>query len=169
MNAELLILRLVHILGGTFWIGTAVFMSFYLIPAAAEAGSAGGQVMANLAKRKLMVVLPIVAILTILSGARLMQKVSDGFAPGYFRTASGHTYAISAVLAILALIVGITISRPAHLKAARLSQTAASDQTSKELIQTEIKALHRRATMASMVVTIMVILAAAGMAIARYV
>jgi len=150
-----------------FWIGTAVFMSFYLIPAAAEAGAAGGQVMANLAKRKLMVVLPIVAILTILSGARLMQKAA-GFAPGYFKTGSGHTYAISAILAVVALIIGITVSRPAHLKAASLSQSSVSDQTSKEMIQAEIRTLHKRATMASNIVTVLVILAAAGMAIARY-
>lgn len=168
MNAEILVLRLIHVLGGVFWVGTAVFMSLYLIPAATQAGPAGAQVLANLAKRKLMVALPIIAVLTILSGVRLMQIVSSGFAPGYFRTGSGHTYAISSVLAILALIIGITISRPAHLKAARLSQSVASDQTSKELIQAEIGTLLKRATMATNIVTILVILAAAGMAIARY-
>jgi uncharacterized membrane protein len=168
VNAELLVLRLVHIVGGMFWVGTALFMTFFLLPAATQAGPSGGQVMANLAKRKIMVVLPIVAILTILSGIRLMHIVSAGFAPGYFRTGSGHTYAISAACAVLALIIGIAVSRPAHLKAAKLSQSAVSDKSSKELINAEIKALHQRANMASMIVTILVLLAAAGMAIARY-
>lgn len=169
MNAEILILRVVHILGGTFWVGAAVFMSFFLIPAAAQAGAAGSQVMANLQKRKFMVILPIIAVLTILSGFRLMQIVSGGFAPGYFRTGSGHAYSISAVFAIAALLIGVIVSRPAHQKLAKLSLAAVSDKTSKELIQSEIKKLHTRATNSSAAATMLVILSALGMAIARYV
>lgn len=168
MNAELLVLRLVHILGGTFWVGAAVFMSFFLIPAATQSGAAGSQVMANLQKRKFMVVMPIVAMLTILSGVRLMQIVSSGFAPGYFRTGSGHVYAISGACAVLALLIGVIVGRPAHMKLAKLTQSSVSDQTSKELINSEIKALHKRATMSSAAATVLVIIAAVGMAIARY-
>ena len=168
MNVEILILRVVHILGGIIWVGTGVFMSFYLIPAVTQAGPIGAQVMSNLQKRKLMVVLPIIALLTILSGLRLMMIVSAGFGPGYFSSGSGRTYAISAIFAITALVIGVVVSRPAHMKLAKLSLSAVSDKTSKELIQTEIKALHTKATMSSAAATVLIILSALGMAIARY-
>ena len=37
MQGELLVLRLVHVLGGIFWVGSALFMAIFLFPALASA------------------------------------------------------------------------------------------------------------------------------------
>jgi hypothetical protein len=45
MAAEVLVLRLVHILGGIAWVGFAAFNTYFLIPSLGEAGPAAGPVM----------------------------------------------------------------------------------------------------------------------------
>lgn len=168
MQAELLVLRLIHILGGILWVGSGMYSYFFLIPAISQAGPAGGQVMANLQKRHLFTVLPIIALLTIFSGLRLMMIVSGGSMAAYVATAAGRGYAISGALAIAAFVVGLVISRPAGVRLAKLTQSAVSDKNSRDLIQTEIKALQTRVAVSGQVAVGLLVLAAAGMAIARY-
>jgi uncharacterized membrane protein len=165
---ELVVLRLIHVLGGIVWVGSTFFSFVWLLPSIIKAGPAGGQVMVNLQKRHFMTVLPIVAILTILSGVRLMQIVSSGFSGNYFASPMGRGYAISGLIAFVAFLIGMLVARPATVRMAKLQHSAASDQTSKQMIQTEIKALQSRAAMAGTVVMVMLLLAAAGMAISRY-
>ena len=168
MSAELIVLRLVHVVGGVFWVGSALFTFFFLMPTVMKAGpSVAGPVMGGLQQRKLMVWLPIVAILVILSGARLMMIVSGGDAH-WFQHRSGHVYAISGSLAILAFLVGVTVNRPAMVKAGKLGQSAVSDAPTRAAIQEEIRKLQRRSYIGTMIVTWMLLASAAGMAIARY-
>ena len=168
MQVELVVLRLIHVLGGIIWVGAGIYSFVFLIPAVAAAGPAGGVVMANLQKRKLFTVLPVVAILTMLSGVRLMQIVSNGFSPSYFRTPMGRMYAIAALLAILGFLIGIMISRPSAVKLAKLQGSAVSDKQSKDMINTEIKSLQSRVAMSGLLATLLIVLSACGMAIARY-
>jgi uncharacterized membrane protein len=168
MHAELLILRFVHIVGGVFWVGSVMFTTFFLMPTLMKAGPAiSGPVMGGLQQRKLMVWVPIVALLVILSGLRLMMIVSGGDAH-WFTHRSGHTYSVAAALAIIAFLVGIVVTRPAMIRAGKLSQTAVSDETSRVAIQAEIRALQRRSLIGTTIVTWLLLLAATGMAIARY-
>lgn len=169
MQVELLVLRLVHVLGGIFWVGSGLFTTFFLIPALTKAGPAtAGPVMANLQQQKLYTVLPAVALLTILSGIRLMWILSGGD-PHWFAHRAGHTYAASGALAIIAFILSIFVARPAAVRMGKLSQAAASDGASRALIATEVQALQRRMMLSTMTAVVMLILAASGMAIARYV
>lgn len=166
--AELFLLRLIHILGGMFWVGAGVFSTIFLAPAMKAAGPAiAGAVMSNLQKRRMFTFMPIVATLTILSGARLMWIVSAGDSQ-WFTHRIGHTYAISGALAIIAFLTGLFVGRPAMVKAGKLAQSAASDGASKERIAAEMATLQRRAGLATGIATIMLVISAAGMAIARY-
>ena len=103
MTAELLLLRLVHILGGIFWVGSGLFTTFFLIPALGRTGpAAAGPVMGALQQRRLFTVLPTVAVLTILSGIRLLQITSAGFSGAYLATLTGRTFLWSGLAAIAA-------------------------------------------------------------------
>jgi uncharacterized membrane protein len=168
MQAELIVLRIVHVLCGMIWVGSAVFMGFFLAPALQNMGPAAGQVMGGLQKRKFMVVLPIVAVLTMLSGLRLMMIMSGNFGPGYFQSPMGRTFTGAGVLAILAFVVGILVNRPTMEKMGTLQQSMASDPVSKDAITAEIRKLQKRMAVAGAVVTIMLLMAAIGMSIARY-
>ena len=82
----LLLARLVHVLVGVFWAGTVIFNAWLLAPALKDSGPEGGKVMGNLAKRGLMVILPIAGILTILSGLWLYGHASAGWDASYMRS-----------------------------------------------------------------------------------
>ena len=69
MMAELLVLRLVHVLGGVFWVVAMMYNAFFLMPTIAQAGpAAAGPIIAGFQQPKLFVWLPIVAILTMAIG-----------------------------------------------------------------------------------------------------
>lgn len=168
MQFELLVLRIIHVLGAIFWLGGSTFSSFYLLPAVRQSGAAGGQVLQLLVKRKVFLVFPIVAAITMLAGLRLMMITSRAFGPGYFSRPGGMTYAISAVFAIVAFVLGVSVARPAATRAGKLSQASASDEMSRTQIAAEIAALQRRASLAATFGLGLLWIAAAGMAVARY-
>lgn len=167
---EIVVLRLVHLLTGTFWVGTAIFTAAFLLPAMSQAGPAAAGVMSGLQRRKLMVWLPLAALLALISGLRLLWLVSGGFSPAYFATSRGLTFAVSGSLAVVAFLLGLLISRPAMSRAAMLGQRAASAEADeRDRLASEIQALRRRAAATGLWVAVLLILATAGMAVARYV
>lgn len=166
--AELFVLRLVHILAGLFWVGTGLFNTFYLGPALKSAGPvATGAVMGSMQRRHLFTVLPVAALLTILSGLRLLWIASAGD-PHWFQHRVGHAYSVSGALAIIGFLIGMFVARPAMVRAGKLGQSAASDGASREMLATELGRLQKRAALGNLTAIVLVVLAAAGMAIARY-
>lgn len=170
MKAEILVLRLVHILGGIFWVGGLMYTSFFLVPVVRSSPSVAGQVMAGLQKRRLFIILPIVALLTIASGTRLLMIASTGFSDTYLETTAGRTYSIGGVAAIIAFLLSMIVSRPAFVRVGRLSASLATttDEGERQRITAEIQRLNRRATVANGIVVVLLMLTAAGMATARY-
>jgi uncharacterized membrane protein len=170
MKAELIALRLIHILGGIFWVGSLFYTSFFLIPAIGSSPAVASQVMAGLQRRRLFLFLPVIALLTIASGLRLLSIASANFSGAYFATATGRTFAASAIAALVAFLVSFLVSRPAFVRVARLGAalpTTADDRTRQETTA-EMQRLNRRAATANLFVVVLLIFAAAGMATARY-
>lgn len=168
MEAELLVLRVVHVVGGVFWVGAMAFNAFFLAPAMAMSGAAAGQIAINLQKRRLFTIMPIVAILTMLAGLRLMMITSTGFSADYFRRPSGMAYAASGALAILAFMVGMIVTRPSMARVAAIAQAAASDEISRERISAELRRMQARVRTSTMAVALLLLAAAVGMSVARY-
>src|SRR6266513_712730 len=115
MKAELLTLRLIHILGGIFWVGSMIFTTFFLAPVIRSSPA-----MAGLLKRRLFILLPVVALVTIASGLRLLSIDSIGFSGAYFSTPTGRTFATSALAATIAFILSVSVSRPGFVRIGRL-------------------------------------------------
>lgn len=167
----LIVLRLLHILSGILWAGAVVFATFYLFPALRSAGpAAAGPVMAGLIKRGMMVALPLVALVSVVSGLWLVWLASGGDLAAYARTPSGHWFTTSGGLAILAFIIGVTVSRPAGIESGRLAAQMAtvSDPGEREALGARIAKLQHRNNLALRIVSVLVLLAAMGMAVARY-
>jgi uncharacterized membrane protein len=171
MHAELIVLRLVHILSAILWVGSGLFTSFFLVPVLTASPAVMGQVVAGLTRRRLFLVLQIAAALTILTGLRLLAIDSAGFDGSYFATGTGRTFAISGLLAIIAAVLSFGVSRPAVVRAGAIAASiaASSDAAEKARLTSEADRLRRRATVASTASVSLGILAAAGMSIARYV
>ena len=115
--------------------------------------------------------LPLVAVLTLLSGLRLLMLASNGFDGAYFGTGAGRTFSTSGGLAILAFAFGMTVSRPASMRAAAFGGrlAAAPDDAARAALGAELARLRSRAATLNLVTTALIVLAAAGMAVARYV
>ena len=170
MDITIIITRLIHVVGGIFWVGAVVFVTLFLMPSLAEAGPDAGKVMAGLNKRKFMVVMPIVGILVILSGLYLYSIASGGFDHHYLESRPGHTYAFGGIFAILAFIVGVVVTRPAMMKAAKMSEGAMqATGAERDRMIAEAQAARVRGGKASKVVMWLLILTAITMAIGRYV
>lgn len=165
---EVIVLRLIHVLGGIVWVGGAAFNAFFLIPAMTSAGPSAGPVMAGLQRRRMMTVLPIVALLTILSGIRLLM-IRGAMAPAFFQSTQGMTFSIAGGIAILAFVVGWVLVRPAMMKAGQLAAAqATAPESERASMGAEIGRLRRRGAIGNTLVTYAVFLSAAGMAVARY-
>ncbi len=78
MDPVVIVLRLIHIVGGALWVGMATFVTYYLQPAVQEVGPDGGKVMAVIQRRGIMTLIPILAVLTLLSGVWLYLRAAGG-------------------------------------------------------------------------------------------
>lgn len=168
----LILMRLIHVLSGIFWVGTFLFVTFYLFPTVSSAGpAAAGPVMGGLQRRGFMTVLPIVALVAIASGLLLVWMRSGGAVGAYARGPEGRVFTGAGGLAIVAFLIGISVVRPAAMASGKLMQELATlpPGPERDATQNRVAALQRRGTLANRIVAALLLLAAAGMAIARYV
>ncbi len=171
MHAELLIMRLIHIVAGMMWVGTGLFNALFLVPSLTGTPALMGPVMTSLRQRGLFTALPIIALLTIGSGARLMFIISASSPTGYLSTPVGQAFAASGLCAMLAFLSSLLVSRPAFQRAGTLSAKLPSAATDDERasLTARIARLRRISGVASTVATAGLVLAAGGMSVARYV
>ena len=160
MQTELIVLRLFHILLGVFWAGSLVFMAVFLEPSIRAAGPAGGQVMQQLVARRVLQVMPIVGLVTILSGLRLLALMSNGFSSDWMRSHHGMAYNVGAGAALLAFGIGILIMRPTMKRVMQIGADPARPS--------EAQTLRLRSALAGRVVAALLTIAAGAMAIGRY-
>ncbi len=169
MRAEVLVLRLIHVLGGMFWLGSGLFSTLFLMPALAASGVNVGPVFAALQRRRLFTIMPVVAVLTIASGLRLMALDSGGFDPAYFSSITGAAFGASGAAAIGAFVLSLLIARPLAVRAGRLEASlAAAPEATRAGLTAELATLRRRGAVAGNVAMLLLIAGASGMALARY-
>jgi uncharacterized membrane protein len=125
MDTSMVVLRLIHIFGGVFWAGTMIFVAVLLEPSIRENGPDGGKVQASLMRRGLLNIMPIVAILVMLTGIELVRRVSGGFAAEWFGSPTGRALSLGMASTIVAFLFGVLVMRPAATRLAALSQSAA--------------------------------------------
>src|SRR5215204_6573129 len=118
----LILFRIIHVLAGVFWVGTAVFTAAFLVPTVRAIGPAGGPVMQQLAQvRKLPLYLMAAMILTLLSGIGLYSRASGGFSNGWMQSGPGMTFGIGGALALVAGLIGMFVVAPTTKRAGALA------------------------------------------------
>jgi uncharacterized membrane protein len=165
------VLRLVHVIGGVFWVGSVMFATFMLAPSLKALGPASGPVMNQLVKvRKMPIVMMASSILTVLAGIWLLMIDSAGQPGTFMRSGTGRTFSIGGALAILGFVIGMAVNLPASKRLAALGAAAAArggPPTAEE--SAELQRLQGRMGVASQIVMLLLVLATGAMAIARYV
>ena len=170
MNTFMVVMRTIHILSGVFWAGTLMFFAWMLEPAIRAVGPDGARVMKALQERHYLTIMPIVAILTVASGLVMLWYLSGRLDPGWMGTAYGMSLSLGGAVAIIAMIIGIGVMRPAALRVGRLGATLqqTSDEAVRERIQGEMQALRLRARTSARWVAAFLAVAVVTMSVARY-
>jgi uncharacterized membrane protein len=165
----MIVLRFSHVFFGALWVGMMAFQTFFLMPALAEVGPDAGKVMGALMRRRLPVILPIVALITLVSGFWLFQRLSGGAAAGLMRTPMGMAFGSGGLASLLAFVLGIVVLRPAMMRSTQLAQSLASASPDERATRSaEIQLLRARGVMSGWVVMLLLLYALGAMAVARY-
>jgi uncharacterized membrane protein len=167
----ILALRLIHIVSGVFWVGTIIFLTWFLTPASRATGQSGAAMMQQiLAVQRLPVYLVIAMLLTVLSGLTLYRHDSVSFGSGWMHTGSGMTFSIGALLAIVGAAIGVFVNMPIGNRIAKLGasiQAGGRPPTAEQ--SASMSALQARLGTFSYINAVLLVLATAAMAVARYI
>lgn len=168
MDIYMIILRLLHIFAGIFWVGTAFFFVLFLEPTITAAGPAGGTVMGHLTLTRFPLVMAVSSILTVAAGFLMYLIDSGGFQINWISTASGVAITIGSLAGILAFLLGLAVQAPASARMAALQkeiQAAGRPPTPSQMA--ELHVLLDRISNASRWGAVLMVIAVIGMAIAR--
>lgn len=164
-----IILRFSHVFFGALWVGMMAFQVFFLMPALSAAGPDAGKVMGALARTRIPVIMPIFALLTLISGFWLFQRLSGGSPEVLMRTPMGIAFGTGGVIALLAFAVGMIVMRPAMLRSMKLQESlATASPADRAAISAELGQLRARGTTMSTVVAVALLFTLAAMSVARY-
>jgi len=167
---SLYLFRLVHIVAGVMWVGAAVFAAFFLLPSIRAIGPAGGPLVEHLTQvKRFPLYMMVLAILTVLSGLGLYWHDSANFSGVWMHSGSGRTFGAGGLLAIVVVILGMTIVTPAAKRLGVLAGSMKAGGPPQPELVAEMQALQARMGRFTSIVAILLLIAAALMAVARYV
>ncbi|HRV93702.1 MAG TPA: hypothetical protein P5526_16190 [Anaerolineae bacterium] len=116
MNAlliYLIVLRIVHIAGGTAWLGGAIIYGMFVEPTVKATAPGSQQFMHYfIVRRHYPTYMTVTSLATILSGALLLWHGSSGLDPHWLTSGPGVILTIGSVLGIIALCMGLFIMSP---------------------------------------------------------
>ncbi|HEY8256187.1 MAG TPA: hypothetical protein VIG08_00870 [Gemmatimonadales bacterium] len=162
--------RLVHILAGAFWVGTALFTAWFLMPSVRALGPAGGAIMEQIGQvRRLPLYLMGVMILTILSGIALYWRDSNGFSGAWVRSGPGMVFGAGGVLGIIVAALGMIVITPAAKRLGELAAAMRKGGPPSPDQKAEMDRLQDRMASTTKVGSFLLLIATAAMAVARYV
>jgi hypothetical protein len=163
-------LRLIHIICGVFWTGTAMTMAWFLLPASRAMGPPGGAFMQQLMfKQKLRNFVGAAMALTVLSGLTMYIRLSMITNGAWAASRMGMVLGIGAVAAIIAGgIGGVVVGR--HGK--RLMELGTTVQATggppTDAQRGEMESLQGKIYGGFRVIAVLLVIAVAAMASARY-
>ena len=164
-----LLLRLVHVLAGIFWVGTIFLIAGFLLPTARATGREGGRFMQHLMlQRRLPVFLAIAMLLTVLSGFTMYGRLIAATNGAWASTPPAMAYGAGGLSAILGALVGALVGGRAARRMAAIGQSAAQKGGPSAEEQVEIERLQRRMALGSRLVAGLLAFSAGTMAVGRY-
>jgi uncharacterized membrane protein len=167
-QALTILLRLVHILGGLFWVGAMVLLAAFLLPTARAMGADGGRFMRYLMEhRRLPVYLGLAALLTVLSGLVMYGRMAAATHGAWAGSRPGIAYGLGALAALLAAAVGGAIGSSAGRRMLAVGEAIGSGRPTPEQ-QAELGRLQNRMALGARIAATLLVLAAAAMAVGRY-
>jgi uncharacterized membrane protein len=166
----ILILRLLHITFGVFWVGSILNFALFIVPAVKASGSEGTKFMQQFGKTSYPIMIALSGVITIITGVLLIWKLSNGFESAWFQSSYAKVLTTGSVLAFIAFIIGFTVNRPVAMRLDKVGDAIARSggvPTPEQL--NELTALRKRIFTATNYIAILLTLTVISMAICRYV
>lgn len=169
MHILLIILRILHIISGVFWVGAALMLTFFISPTVGATKEAGqGFMRYFMGKTKFNLAMWTSAITTVVAGFVLYWIDSDGFTSAWLHSGPGIGFGTAAGFAILGLIVGIFQNKNSNALAKLGGQIQSQGKPPSPEQAAQLQSLGKALTTGGMFNAIFLVLATIGMAIARY-
>ncbi|MBW3631593.1 MAG: hypothetical protein KY456_01055 [Chloroflexi bacterium] len=170
MDAVFIFWRVLHIVAAMIWFGGAIVSGFFLQPTAQALGPTGQPFMEHLMRRRrLGIMFPIVAALTVVSGAVLYWYNSAGLQLAWIISPTGLAFTIGGLAALAAFVGGMVFIGPSVAdQTAVARELAAGNGVADERQRERLERADRRLKLASRVDLPLLIVAALTMAVARY-
>lgn len=168
MDVLTVVLRLVHILSGVFWVGGILFVTLLLSRTLRTLGpQVQGPVMRHLAMR-MGAAFGTAGLLVLISGLWLIQRTLGSLSPGrLLATDWGVSIFAGLVAVVVMLAIGFGVNMRTSLQMERLLRAAEEAASPPPL--DELRRLGGRIARASWLLSALGVLAVASMAVARYV
>ena len=169
-SALMVVLRLIHIICGVFWAGTAMASAWFILPASRAMGQPGGAFMQQLMfRQKLRVYVAAAMGLTVLSGLTMyirMWMITDG---AWNASRMGMTLGAGALAGIIAGALGGTAVGKYGQRLMDLGTAVqASGGPPTDDQRREIESLQGKMYSTFRVIAVLLLIAVAAMASARY-
>ena len=166
MTVLIVLLRLLHILSGVFWVGAAIFSTFILGPTVSATGDAGRTFMDYLvSKARINVRMSGAAGVTVLAGAVLYWIDSGGFTSSWTTSGPGLGFGIGALFALAGMGIGALVGTNAK----KIGQVAARAQGKPSAAQlAEMQTAQDSMAQASLWSSVLLVISLICMATARY-
>jgi uncharacterized membrane protein len=166
MNYLIIVLRIIHIGAGIFWVGGSLTMTFFIAPTIGATAESGQKFIAHLMKNlKFSQRMAAASGSSILAGVLLFWIDSDGFTSAWTNSGPGIGFSIGAAFAVIGFIFGMLVGRTAGAMAQLGAQT--QGKPSPEQL-TQLQALGKQQATYSKIGAAALILAVIFMSIARY-
>jgi uncharacterized membrane protein len=164
------VLRLIHILGGAFWLGAAVTLFVFLQPTAQATAPESQRFMLHLLRnRRFSETVLVAACLTALGGATLFWRDTSGLQLTLMTQPQSLGFTVGGVAGGIALLGFLFVGYPAGRRLIAIgSRLAAEHRSPNEDEQRNLAAAQRTLNRVGTTVLVLLVIAAASMATARY-
>ena len=165
MQFVLVVLRMTHIVAGTFWAGSALMIAAVLLPGVSKAGPGAARALPMSSISKAM---SVASLLTVLAGSALYVLIYR-FEPNWIMSATGLAFTLGSLAGLAAFLLGLLHTGPTARKVAVLGgqMQAAGGPPSAEQ-QAEMQRLQAGMKSSSISSTILTTVSLVLMSVARY-
>ena len=169
MNTLVIILRMLHIFSGVFWVGAALMLTFFISPTVSATKEAGQGFMRHfMGNTKFNLMMWTAALTTVIAGFSLYWIDSKGFTSDWMHSGPGIGFGLAAGFAVLGLIVGVFQGKNSNAMAKLGGQIQSQGKPPSPEQVAQLQKLGKALSIGGMLNATFLILATVGMAIARY-
>lgn len=166
MDLLMLVLRLLHVVGGVFWVGGAIAMNFFVGSTIRATGDAGKQFAGHLiGKTRFSQFMSYSGMISIVAGFILYGIDSNWFTSAWQSSGPGIGFGIGALFALIGMVSGI-MNGSNNRKMGSLGAQIQGKPTSEQAAQ--LSAIQKQQAWVVPVNTYSLLLALVLMSIARY-